>query len=86
VRIGAAFGPWGWGTTRFGWGERVLIVNGAPWRRTWVNRAAYVHPFVAVPRYRVPVRAPERHAPHERTERERTEEREGRKHTEEHRR
>jgi hypothetical protein len=85
VRIEAAFAPWGWGTTRFGWGERVLIINGAPWRRTWVNRAVYAHPFVAVPRYRVAVRAPERHAPHERTERERAAEREGRKHTEEHR-
>jgi hypothetical protein len=86
VRLGVAFAPWGWETTRFGWGERVLIVNGAPWRRTWVNRGVYVHPFVAVPRYRVAARAPERHAPHERSERERASEREGRKRTEEHRR
>jgi hypothetical protein len=86
VRIGGAFAPWGWGTTRFGWGERVLIVNGAPWRRTWANRAVYAHPFVAVPRYRVAARAPERHTAHERTERERAAEREGRKRAEEHRR
>ena len=50
VRLGVAFAPWGWGTTRFGWGEHVLIVNNAPWRRSWANRAVYVHPFTAVPR------------------------------------
>jgi hypothetical protein len=64
----------------------VLIVNGAPWRRTWVNRAVYVHPFVAVPRYRVAARVPEQHVAHERSERERAAEREGRKRSEEHRR
>jgi hypothetical protein len=58
VQIGAAFAPWGWGATRFSWGERVLIVNNAPWRRTWANRAVYVHPF-AVPRYER--RFPEQH-------------------------
>src|SRR5215470_17733978 len=64
VRLGVAFAPWGWGTTRFGWGEHVLIVNNAPWRRTWVNRTVYVHPFVAVPRYAAPHAAgPERAAP-----------------------
>jgi hypothetical protein len=94
VRLGVGFAPWGWGTTRFGWGEHVLIVNNAPWRRTWVNRAVYVHPFAAVPRYAVPragVRAvpraaAEAHAVHPRTERERESERNGRGHEEEHRR
>lgn len=86
IRLGVAFAPWGWGTTRFSWGEHVLIVNGAPWRRTWVNRAVYVHPFAAVPRYRAPGRVEERHPIHERSERERAAEREGRRHDEEHRR
>jgi hypothetical protein len=84
VRLGAAFAPWGWGTTRFGWGEHVLIVNGAPWRRTWVNRAVYAHPFAAVPRYRAQARPAERHAPHGRSERERAAERDGHKRNEEH--
>jgi hypothetical protein len=86
VRLGVAFAPWGWGTTRFGWGEHVLIVNGSPWRRTWANRAVYVHPFAAVPRFRATERAPERHELHERSERERASDREGRGRTEEHRR
>jgi hypothetical protein len=93
VRLGVAFAPWGWGTTRFGWGEHVLVVNNAPWRRTWVNRAVYVHPFVAVPRYAVPRGAVvargasvEAHAVHARTERERAAEREGHRSKEEHRR
>jgi hypothetical protein len=85
VRLGVAFAPWGWGATRFGWGEHALIVNGAPWRRTWANRAVYVHPFAAVPRYRAAARAPERHEVHERSERERAADREGRAHSEEHR-
>ena len=86
VRLGVSFAPWGWGTTRFGWGEHVLIVNNAPWRRTWANRAVYVHPFVGVPRFRAAVRAPERHEEHGRSERERAAEREGRRPSEEHRR
>ena len=44
VRLGPAWAPWGWGTTRFGWSERVVIVNNAPWQRTWANRVTYVHP------------------------------------------
>ena len=86
VRIGAAFAPWGWGSTRFEWGNRVLIVNDAPWRRTWANRAVYVHPFTAVPRARAAARPAEQHELHERTERERDAERSGRNHDEEHRR
>lgn len=84
VRLGVAFAPWGWGVTRFGWGDHVLIVNGAPWGRTWANRFVYVHPFAAVPRYRA--RAAEGHVIHERSPRERAEEREGRRYREEHRR
>ena len=85
VRIGPAFAPWGWGTTRFAWGEHTLIVNNTPWRRSWANRAVYVHPFVAVPR-RAEVRTAEQHAVHERTEREREAERTGHKPAEEHKR
>jgi hypothetical protein len=86
VRLGVAFAPWGWGTTSFSWGTRALVVNGAPWRRTWTNRAVYVHPYVAVPRYRAAVHADERHVVHERTERERAAERDGRRREEEHKR
>jgi hypothetical protein len=85
VTIGAGFAPWGWGSTRFAWGERVLIVNNAPWRRTWSNRAVYVHPFAAVRRYPA-VRPLEGHDLHARTERERAAERKGQRHEEEHKR
>jgi uncharacterized protein DUF3300 len=89
VRVGVAFAPWGWGTTHFGWGEHFLIVNNTPWRRTWVNRTVYVHPFVAVPRYAVavaPRAAVEHHEVHQRTAHEREAERNGRGSREEHRR
>ena len=85
VRLGVAFAPWGWGTTRFSWGQRVLVVNGAPWHRTWANRAVYVHPFAAVPRYRGVAHAPEHHVVHERSARERAAEHDGRSREEEHR-
>jgi len=84
VRLGVAFAPWGWGTTRFDWGGRVVVVNGAAWHRTWVNRAVYVHPYAAVPRYRAAVRVDEHHEVHARSERERAAEREGRRKDEEH--
>lgn len=86
VRIGVAFAPWGWGSTRFVWGQRTLIVNNAPWRRTWANRAVYVHPFTAVPRRVVVAHAPEHHEIQARTAREREAERNGRAREEEHRR
>jgi len=86
VRLGAYFAPWGWGTTRFGWGEHTLFVNNAPWGRTWTNRTVYVHPFAAVPRYRAAARVRDRHQPQARSERERTAEREGRRGDEEHKR
>jgi hypothetical protein len=85
VRVGPAFAPWGWGTTRFVWGQHTLIVNNTPWRRSWANRAVYVHPFVAVPR-RVEVRTAEQHVVHERTARERESERTGHRPPEEHKR
>src|SRR5262245_7067722 len=85
VRIGAAYAPWGWGSTRFVWGQRTLIVNNAPWRRTWTNRAVYVHPFTGVPRRVAVPRASEQHAVQARTPREREAERNGHA-REEHRR
>jgi Protein of unknown function (DUF3300) len=85
VTLGAAFEPWGWGATRFAWGEHALIVNNAPWRRTWGNRAVYVHPFASVPRF-ASVRPAEGHTLRARSEREREAEQKGRGHKEEHRR
>ena len=84
VRIGAAFAPWGWGSTHFGWGEHAIIVNNARWDRTWANRAAYVHPY-AVRRYAGP-RPPEAHRLIARSPRERSDARQGRAPKEEHRR
>jgi len=84
VALGAAFEPWGWGTTRFGWSDHALFVNNAPWRRTWSNRAVYVHPY-AVQRYAGP-RPVEPHVLHERSEREREAAQAGRSRREDHRR
>jgi hypothetical protein len=85
VRIGVAFAPWGWGSTRFEWGPQRLIVNNAPWGRTWANRTVYVHPYTAVPRY-AERRLPEQHEVHARSDHEREADRNGRGHAEEHKR
>jgi hypothetical protein len=45
ITVGAAFSPWGWGASRFDWGGHAVIINNAPWGRTWVNRGVYVHPY-----------------------------------------
>jgi hypothetical protein len=45
VTLGVAFRPWGWGYNRIGWNERVVVINNTPWRRTWINRHEYVHPY-----------------------------------------
>jgi hypothetical protein len=47
VSLGVAFRPWGWGYNRLDWGNRAIFINNARWGRTWVNRAAYVHPYAA---------------------------------------
>jgi hypothetical protein len=73
IRLGIWFGPWGWGTTRMGWATHTVIINNAPWRRTWANRGAYAHPS-AVPRYATP-RPPEQHPVRPRTPTERARER-----------
>jgi hypothetical protein len=89
VTIGTAFAPWGWGSTRFAWGSHALIINNAPWGRTWANRTVYVHPY-AVPRrvvaQRVVARPVEEHRVIARSTREREAERTGRGQTEEHKR
>lgn len=59
VVIGAAFGPWGWGASRFVWSSHTVIINNRPWARTWVNRREYAHSY-NVPRYQ-PARRVERH-------------------------
>jgi hypothetical protein len=84
VTIGEFFRPWGWGYCRFDWDSNVVIINNAPWRRTWINRREYVHPY-EVRQYRAEERLPERHVLHERTEHERTAAREERHRVEEHR-
>jgi len=73
IRLGIWFGPWGWGATRFSWPAHTVIINNAPWGRTWTNRRVYVHPY-AIPRY-APPRRPERHAARPRTPAERQRER-----------
>src|SRR5579864_7653384 len=69
IYIGPRFAPWGWGSSRIGWGQRVVVINNAPWGRTWVNRAAYVHPYT-VQRFEA-ARPPETHRLIERSARER---------------
>ncbi len=83
VNLGIAFRPWGWGYSRFDWGGHAVFINNAPWRRNWVDRARYVHPY-GVQRYAGP-RPAERHELRERSERERSAAREGRARVEEHR-
>ena len=76
------FAPWGWGSTRFGWTAHTVIINNAPWARTWANRATYVHPY-GVPRYTAP-RPVEEHRLIERSPRERDAQRAGRGTKEDH--
>jgi hypothetical protein len=85
VTIGGFYRPWGWGSGRIDWGARTVIVNNAPWRRTWSNRVEYDHPYAGVRRFAPAERVPERHAIEPRTDRERAAPREGRKVVEEHR-
>jgi hypothetical protein len=85
VTIGAFFRPWGWGLGRFDWRAHTVIINNTVWRRTWVNRAVYVHPYPGVRRYAPgTVRVAEQHQLHARSEHERAAAREGRKVEEEH--
>ncbi len=53
INIGVAFRPWGWGYNRFDWGRHTIFVNNSPWRRNWVDRGHYVHPYT-IHRYTAP--------------------------------
>ncbi len=84
VGIGLAFRPWGWGLTRFNWGGHAVIVNNAPWGRTWANRATYAHPYT-VRRYAPTApHPPEQHQLERRSAQERDNARAGRAIKEEH--
>ena len=82
VTIGGFFRPWGWGVSRFDWGGHAVFINNSPWRRTWVNRAQYVHPYEGVRRYQA-ARPVEGHALHERSAPEREAARRGEERREE---
>ena len=84
VSIGPAFAPWGWRTNHFVWNQHTVIINNAPWRRTWGNRTTYIHPYT-VPHYAGP-RPAEAHRMYERSSREREAARSGGKYKEEHHR
>ena len=81
ITLGAAFAPWGWHATHFAWGTHTVIINNSPWRRTFVNRVTYVHPYT-VPRYTAP--RVEEHRAIERSAHEREAARTGRAIREEH--
>ena len=49
IVIGSSFAPWGWGGPGFGWRAHSIIIDRHPWERTWVNRGAYAHPYIARP-------------------------------------
>jgi len=83
ITLGAAFQQWGWGYNRFDWGSHVVIVNNAPWRRTWNNRATYVHPYT-IRRFEAP-RPAERHVIEQRNDRERQAYGRGERRVEQHR-
>jgi hypothetical protein len=77
VTVGTAFAPWGWGATHFAWNTHVVVVNNAPWARSWNNRVTYVHPYT-VTRYAAPrAVAVEQHRAVERSSAEREAERTG---------
>ena len=84
VSLGFAFRPWGWGLSFFNWGAHALIINNAPWGRTWANRATYVHPYTVRRYARSAPRPPERHELVKRSESERADARAGRAIREEH--
>lgn len=85
VGIGVAFAPWGWGSSRFDWGGHAVFIDREPWRRTWVNRATYVHPY-EIRRPVVVNRPADVHRAVERSKGEREAERNGRAGKEEHKR
>jgi hypothetical protein len=73
VTLGVWFQPWGWGTTRIIWPNGTIVIDGAPWDRTWINRGVYRHPYRS-PRFATP-QPPDRHRARPSTPRERERER-----------
>jgi hypothetical protein len=47
IALGAAFTPWGWGRSGFGWTNHTVLLDGRPWARTRANQATYAHPYTA---------------------------------------
>ena len=83
ITVGGFFAPWGWGPgpgIRFDWGAHRVFFGGAPWGRSWANRAVYVHPGYRDFRRPAPgfARPPEAHELYRRSEPERAAERESR--------
>jgi Protein of unknown function (DUF3300) len=60
IFIGPAFVSFGWARPGFAWGTHAIVIGGAPWGRTWANRAFYTHGYPNA--YRpVPVARAEHH-------------------------
>jgi len=83
ITLGAAFAPWGWGSTHIVWAQRAVFINNAPWGRTWANRLAYHHPYAGVAHFNV-ARPAEQHRLIERSKEERESDRGGRARKEDH--
>jgi len=64
IVIGPAFFSWGWAHPYFGWRSHEIFFDATPWRRGWVNRGYYVHPY-AHPYVRREGPRVERHERHE---------------------
>src|SRR5580658_1198862 len=95
ITIGTFFRPWGWGVglSLFDWGRHTVVINNAPWGRTWANHVAYAHPYPAVRRVApaarsggAPPRPVEQHQLRERSPAERDSARRGERPREEHER
>jgi Protein of unknown function (DUF3300) len=94
ITIGTFFRPWGWGVglSLFDWGRHTVVINNAPWGRTWANHVAYVHPYPGVRRVAAArsggaaPRPVEQHQLRERSPAERESARRGEKPREEHER
>jgi hypothetical protein len=71
------------GVVRIFLGNHVVMINNAPWRRVWINRGAYVHPYHL--EHWNAARRTESHKLIERSARERVEARLGHRRVEEHR-
>lgn len=45
IVLGVPFYSWGWAHPYFGWRSHEIFFDATPWRRGWVNRGYYVHPY-----------------------------------------